>query len=273
MKTTSSKITIKTPDGACDAFVAYPSEGGPFPGVILGMDAFGVRPYLCEMTETLASKGYFVVTPNFFYRSKHAPVTDAKFPLKPEDFGPVIEQIRPLMASWTNEQKRSDAGALIEFLGQQKQVRPGKVGMTGYCMGGSFALRAAAWYPDQVGAVASFHAGGLVSDAPDSVHRLLPTMKAELYIAHADNDKSMPPEQIKAFDEALSKSGLRFESEVYTGAAHGFTMADGRFACLQRGCTRAALAKTERVFCSRALRKRNEGLAHGKRSYRKTHCS
>ena len=51
-------------------------------------------------------------------------------------------------------------------------------------------------------------------------------IKAELYIAHADNDKSMPPEQIELLQSALKKSGIRFRAELYKGAAHGFTMAD-----------------------------------------------
>jgi carboxymethylenebutenolidase len=112
------------------------------------------------------------------------------------------------------------------FLSREKEVQPGKIGMTGYCMGGGLAVRAAIRYPDRVAAVASFHAGKLASDTPDSPHLLLDRIKAELYIAHADNDKSMPAEQIEILRNALERSGIRYEAELYEGAAHGFTMAD-----------------------------------------------
>lgn len=155
----SRSVEVETPDGRCDSFIAYPSEEGVFPGVLMGMDAFGPRPYLHEMARTLAAQGYFVLLPNFFYRTKRAPVTDKPFPLRPEDVPQVIRGFRPLVEAWTMDQRQVDATAYLKFLGQQKQVRAGKIGITGYCMGGVFALRTAAWFPDRVAAAASFHAG------------------------------------------------------------------------------------------------------------------
>jgi carboxymethylenebutenolidase len=119
-----------------------------------------------------------------------------------------------------------DTGVFINFLNRQEQVLPGKIAITGYCMGGSLAIRAAARYPDRVAAVASFHAGNLATETPDSPYRLLGQIVGELYIAHADHDASMPAEQIARLQQALESSSVRYEAELYRGAAHGFTMAD-----------------------------------------------
>lgn len=216
-------------EGACDAFIAYPDDKKAYPAVLLLMDAFGPRDYLFDMAKTIAAHGYYVLLPNLFYRIRRAPVIDAKFPLRAEDMPELIKtQLMPLFHSYTPAvQGLQDAGEFLDFLSQQKQVLPGKIGLTGYCMGGSLALRIAARYPERIAAAASFHAGNLATEAPDSPHLLLGTIKAKLYIAHADNDQSMPAEQIERLRDALKKSGHGdVEAEVYKDAVHGFTMAD-----------------------------------------------
>jgi carboxymethylenebutenolidase len=105
-------------------------------------------------------------------------------------------------------------------------VRPGKIGVTGYCMGGGLALKTAEHFPERIAVAASFHAGRLATDAPTSPHLLLNQVKARLYFGHADADESMPAEQIKRLETALAAAKLRYESEIYSGAVHGFTMAD-----------------------------------------------
>lgn len=221
----TNKIDLKTADGVCDCFVAYPSEGPPHPGVLFYMDAFGLRAYLDEMVTTLASKGYYVLAPNLLYRARRSPVLDIQYPLKEENKMAAYEKLRALPRP-TTEMALRDASAFVRFLSEQKQVRPGKIGVTGYCMGGTMAIRTAGLAPDRVAAVASFHSGNLATDAEDSPHRLLPKIKGELYVAHADNDQSMPPDQIQRFAQALEESGIDGEAEVYKGAAHGFTMLD-----------------------------------------------
>ena len=222
-------IDIKTPDGACDSFIAYPDGGKQHPAVLLLMDAFGPRDYLYEMAKTIAARGYYVLLPNLFYRTRRAPVIDAQFPLRAEDMPMLIkQQLMPLFQSYTPAvQGLQDAGVFLDFLSGQKQALPGKVGLTGYCMGGSLAIRIAAQYPDSIAAATSFHAGNLATEAPDSPHLLLGKIKAKLYIAHADNDQSMPAEQIERLREALKQSGHQDDTaEIYSGAIHGFTMAD-----------------------------------------------
>ncbi len=170
--------------------------------------------------------GQYVLLPNLFYRDHRAPVTDMKFQVRSEDMPELIKQIMPLFQSFTPELGMRDTAVFLDFLAQQKQAQPGKIGITGYCLGVGLAIRTAAHYPNRVASVASFHGGNLATDAPNSPHRLLNHVKAELYIAHADNDQSMPPEQIERLRNALEQAGVRYEVELYSSAGHGFAMAD-----------------------------------------------
>jgi carboxymethylenebutenolidase len=222
----SQTLTLKTPDGDCDTRISYPDEAGTYPAVLLYMDAFGPRPYLYEFAETLAGHGYYVVLPNLFYRVRPAPVIDLPFPLTPAVMPQARAQLLPLFERYEPEFGLRDTAFLLDFLREQKQVRPGPIGVTGYCMGGGLALRAAARFPHRIAAAASFHGGNLASDAPDSPHRLADRIRAEVYVAHADQDRHMPPEQMERLNAALEKANVRFEAETYLGAAHGFTMAD-----------------------------------------------
>ena len=223
----NTSADIKTKDGICDAFIAYPEDKGQYPAVLFLMDGFGVRDYLYEMVRTIASHGYYVLLPNLLYRVRRAPVLDIKFPLRPEDMPVASQKLMALFSAFDPELAMQDTGVFLNFLNEQKEALPGKIGITGYCMGGGVAIRAAARYPDRIAAAASFHASRLATDAPDSPHLLLPQIKAELYIGHADNDKNMPPEQIERLQKALKQSGIRYEEELYnldtahkTGALH-----------------------------------------------------
>jgi carboxymethylenebutenolidase len=233
----TAQADIKTRDGTCDAYVFHPEDGEPSPAVLFYMDAYGPRDYLFAMARKIAERGYFVLMPNLLYRARRAPLLDMSFPLRPEDMPKAREVVLPLAQGLAPEQAMSDADSYVAFIRGHARARRGKIAITGYCMGGGMAIRTAARFPDEVAAVTSFHAGRLVTDAPDSPHRLLPKIRAELYLAHADQDPSMPAEQIEALRLALESSGARYEAEVYAGAAHGFTMMDlpaGNAAALER---------------------------------------
>ena len=223
--TQTKLINISTHDGVCDTFIAHPDTGA-HPAVILFMDAFGPREYLYQMAQKLASHGYYVLLPNMFYRVKSPPVIDIPFPLKPADMPAAVDQIMALLKTLTPEMAMRDVDALIDFLAAQENVLQGKIGTTGYCMGGALSLRTAARHPEKVAAAASFHAGNLASESPDSPHLLLNKIAAEIYIASADHDKSMPPEQIDRLNTALTTIHAKHQSELYNDAIHGFTMAD-----------------------------------------------
>jgi carboxymethylenebutenolidase len=141
----------------------------------------------------------------------------------PEARGAFFPKIRPVIGQLTLEAIERDGGAFLDYLAG---VAEAPFGITGYCMGARVALRIAAAYPERVAAVAGFHGGGLVTDEPDSPHRAVGSLKADVYFGHADNDRSNTPAQVATLEEALSESGVRHTSEVYEGAIHGYTMAD-----------------------------------------------
>lgn len=222
----STVVDVPTPDGVADAILAVPDEGGLHPGVLVFMDAFGLRPRLAEMAERIATAGFVVLVPNVFYRSGRAPVVDLGDLSVPENRASIFEKLGPLMAALTPELAMRDAVAYLDFLAADDRVAEGLVGTVGYCMGGALALRTAAAAPDRVGAAASFHAGRLATDAPDSPHLSFGDIRAEVYVAHADHDGSMPPEHQALVEKTLTDAGVRHRAELYEGAVHGFTMSD-----------------------------------------------
>jgi carboxymethylenebutenolidase len=209
----SETIDVTTQDGVADAYLARPDEER-HPSVLLVMDAFGLRPQIERMADRIAARGFAVLAPNVFYRAGRAPVVSV-------DEG--FERIRPLIQELTPERIVRDGGAYLDRL---EQVGRGPVAITGYCMGGRVAWRIAAAYPERVAALAGFHVGGLATDDGDSPHRSAARLAAEVYLGYADNDRSMTPERIAEVDRALDAAGVRYRSEVYGGAAHGYTMAD-----------------------------------------------
>jgi carboxymethylenebutenolidase len=218
-------IDIKMPDGTCDAAFIHP-EGGSHAGVLLWTDAFGLRPSMREMARRLASLGYSVLVPNPFYRTGKAPFSDAShFDFKNEA---EMAKLKFLMASVTapgNAEK--DAVAYVAFLDAQKEVSPGKkIGTQGYCMGGPLVVRTAATMPDRIGAGASFHGGGLVTDKPESPHLLAPKIKAQMYFAIASNDDTKQPDAKDKLKESFTAAKVSAEIQVYSDALHGWCVSD-----------------------------------------------
>ncbi|MFD9904651.1 dienelactone hydrolase family protein [Streptomyces sp. NPDC059063] len=219
-------VAIPTPDGTADAFVAVPEGAGDHPAVLLYMDAFGLRPVIEEMAERLAANGYYVLAPNVLYRHGKAPVIELPDLTVPEEREAFFARFMPLLEAHTPRRAAVDAEAYLAFLAEQPEVRSGPIGVTGYCMGGVLAVRAAAAHPERVAAAAAFHPGPLVTDAPDSPHRLVPHLAAELHVGLAEQDDSMPPEAIAELTRALDAAGVRHTSEIYPDTVHGFTMSD-----------------------------------------------
>lgn len=222
----SRMLDVPTPDGTADAFLAVPDDGGSHPGVLLYMDAIGLRPMLYEMAEQLSAHGYCVLVPNVFYRTGRAPVVELPDLSDPENRKAFIARIMPLLNEHTPQRALSDAQAYLDFLTARPEVRPGPIGAAGYCMGAGLALRTAAAHPGQVAAVAGFHPGSLATDAPDSPHLLAPKVTAEVHFGIAAHDESMPPEAVARLSAALDEAGVRNSCEVYPDTVHGFTMAD-----------------------------------------------
>lgn len=215
------QVTITTPDGECPTHVFTPGNGQGGPSVVFYMDAGGIRPAVLAMSERLAQAGYVVAAPDLFYRyGPYGPFVPTE--VFKGDFRAILG---PLMATTGKAKAAEDTGAVLAYLDTRSDVEGRRVGAVGFCMGGGLAIASAGVWPDRIAAVAAFHAGGLATDALDSPHLSAPKLKAELYIAAAENDGSYPPEQAQRFERALDDAGVRYTAETYP-AAHGWMKPD-----------------------------------------------
>jgi len=220
-----SEVDIHTPDGTADAYFVHPSKGS-HAAVLIWPDIYGLRPAFRQMGKRLAGSGYAVLVVNPYYRKQRAPVA-------PEhaDFDDPATQaaLMSLRNSLTPATTQTDAAAFVEWLDTQPSVdRRKKMGTTGYCMTGPFTFRTAAALPERIGAGASFHGGGLVTDKPDSPHLLIPKMRARFLIAIAESDDKRQPEAKDVLREAFAKAKLPAEIEVYAGTIHGWCPIDAK---------------------------------------------
>jgi carboxymethylenebutenolidase len=217
---TDSEVTVMTPDGAADCYFVHPASGTA-PGVLVWPDIFGLRPAFRQMGTRLAESGYSVLVVNPFYRVKKAPTAAA-------GSATPIAELRPLAQTLNEATHMTDAKAFIGWLDRQPSVATNrKMGTQGYCMGGPIAFRTAAAVPDRVGAVASFHGGGLVTNMPNSPHLQAAKTKAQFLIAIAANDDTRSPDEKNVLKETFSNANVPAEIEVYTGA-HGWCPPDSQ---------------------------------------------
>jgi carboxymethylenebutenolidase len=219
-------IEIPVAGGTTEALVSRPDDQ-PHPGVLLYIDAIGLRPAIGIIADRIASWGYVVLAPNVFHR------TGTAEELAPD--GPLLEAgareaffatVGPRFADLTNDAVEADSDDYLAALRGVEGVAEGPLGMTGYCLGARLAVRTAARHPEAFAAVGGFHGGNLVTDKDDSPHLLLPQTRASFVFGHADNDSSMTPESVAALGEALTEAGLEHTNEIYPGAPHGYTMSD-----------------------------------------------
>ena len=222
LTTKSRMVTIATPDGSAEAFFVTPASGR-HPGVLLWPDVAGLRGAFRTMATRLAEAGYAVLAVNQYYRSSKLPIL-TEFSEWRTDAGKA--KIAPMRQTITNEGIAKDGAAFVAWLDQQKEIDASrKIGTTGYCMGGPFTVRTAAVAPKRVGVIASFHGGGLVTDATDSPHALFAQLKAAALICIAQNDDARQPEAKSTLKQAADKAGLSSEIDVYP-AQHGWTVID-----------------------------------------------
>ena len=220
---TEGAVSFSTADGTMDGFFVRPSRMSS-PTVLFWPDIAGLREAKRSMARRLAGRGYAVLVVNPYYRD----VSGEQF----ADFADFagnggFQKVKPWREKLTAEAIMSDATAAVGFLDAQAEVDTARgIGTQGYCMGGPFTMRTAASLPDRIGAAASFHGGGLVTDQPNSPHLLVPQMKAHYLFAIAENDDNNQPEAKDVLRDAFSQVGLPAEIEVYTGALHGWCPPD-----------------------------------------------
>lgn len=218
---TAQRFDSPTDDGVLDWYLSRPAADGPWPAIILYMDAFGIRPALLSMADRLSSHGYVVATPNLYYRSGNFPPFDPPGVMVD---GPERVRFKSMIASISDTMVMRDTASLLPVLDALPIVRGGRVAAVGYCMGGGFALSAAGTFPDRVTFAASFHGGGLANDKPDSPHRLAPRIKASIYVGAAGIDPTFTDDQESRLRQAFDDAGVEYTLERYAGAKHGFAV-------------------------------------------------
>jgi carboxymethylenebutenolidase len=219
----SEQVTITTNDGDCPSWVFTPGDGGAHPGVILYMDAFGIRPAMFEMAQKIADHGYVVLVPDLFYRKGPYDEMD---PTEIFASGKVGEVLGDFLSRTSPALAAEDSVAFIDYLTSRDDVSSPKVGTTGYCMGGRISLTVGGSLPDRVAAVASFHAAGVVGDAPGNATAVVPHIKGKVYVAGADHDAGYTEENQAQLEELLKQAGVEHRIEIYPEALHGFAVPD-----------------------------------------------
>jgi carboxymethylenebutenolidase len=216
------QATIRTADGECPTHFFAPDGDGPWPTVIVYMDAGGVRQTLFDICRRVTENGYAALLPDLFYRSGevHIPTPKEMF-----EKGNIREVVGPLMAKTGPDKAAADTAAYLAWLDERGAAK-GKIGTVGFCMGGGMAIAVAGAYPDRIGAAVSFHGGNLATDAPNSPHLSAPAIKGEVYVAGADEDGSYPPEMHERLKAAFDAAGVTYRAEIYEGAHHGWMKPD-----------------------------------------------
>jgi len=218
-----NKTDITTEDGVCPAHVFRPAGTGPWPAVLFFMDGLGIRPALFEMAERLAAHGYYVLLPDLYYRSGPYAPMDAKRIFSEPELRQALSQ--KFIGKFSQASAMRDTRAALAYLASQPDVAPGKLGATGYCMGGGLAIAAAGHFPDRFAAVAAYHPGSLATDAPDSPHLLAPKIQAKVYVGQASDDANFPEAMKARLDAALTEAGVAHTIELYP-ARHGWVPSD-----------------------------------------------
>ncbi len=218
----SISATVTTPDGTCPVTLHTPNGPGPWTGVVMYVDAGGVRDTFQEMAARLAGFGHAVLLPDVYYRHGDWEPFDMRTafsdPKQRNRLFRMISSISPDMMA-------SDAAAFFDFLQSRPEVKGDAFGVCGYCMGGRTSVIVAGRVPDRVAAAGSFHASGLVTDEPTSPHLLADRMKATVYVAGAENDNGFTAEHAQTLDKALTAANVAHTVEFYP-AGHGFAVPD-----------------------------------------------
>ncbi len=212
---TREMITIKTADGTADGYFFH--GDAPAPGVIIYMDGIGLRPALYDFADRLVDNGYSVLLPNLFYR--FGPAKPLKLPDDRDEMMKMVVTITPTTS-------KRDTAAFLDYLSGRPEVKGGKVGTTGYCMGGAQSLTAAIEFPDRVVAAAAFHAGALATDRADSPHLHVGKITGDVYVAVAGIDPFLGPNETDEIRAALEQASPRHKLEIYPDVQHGWTMPD-----------------------------------------------
>lgn len=215
------ELSIRTSDGSMDSFICHPEEGGPFPAIIIYMDAPGIREELRDMARRIGTAGYYVLLPNLYYRQGREGNYGFDLARIREDENE-LNKMFDLMNATTTQKIVDDTKPMLDFIGNETAAKDGPVGCVGYCMSGKYIVQIGATYPDSFSALASYYGVGIQTEEADSPHLSAHKIKGELYLAFASEDIYVPEPLLKSIPAEMEAAGINYRVEVYPETNHGF---------------------------------------------------
>lgn len=224
--------SVKIVNGTLEiaAYLAMPVGKGPFPGVVVLQEIFGVNDHIRDVTRRLAQEGYVAIAPALYQRQ--APGFETGY--TPED----IKVGKKYKEQTKADQLLSDIQATLDYLATQTPTKENAIGCIGFCFGGHVAYLAAT-LPD-IQATASFYGAGITTmtpgDGEPTITRTKDLKGGTIYLFFGMEDASIPSEQVNEIEKALNKYEVLHRIFRYKGADHGFF-------CDQRASYNEAAAK------------------------------
>ncbi len=198
-----------------ESYLAEPIAEGPFPGIVVLQEIFGVNAHIRDVTKRLARMGYVAIAPALYQRL--APGFETGYTPDAVQLG------RDYKVQTKADELLSDIQAAIDHLKQRANVNPQAIGCIGFCFGGHVAYLAATL--SDIRATASFYGAGITHWCPgEGAPTLARTadISGTLYAFFGMNDASIPPEHVDAIEQALTQHHIPHRIWRYAGADHGF---------------------------------------------------
>ncbi len=205
---------VRTADGEMETFTTRPDGDGPFPAVVLYMDAPGIRGELYDFGRRIAGEGYYALVPDLYYRRGRVRLDMTLRGARKVMYGH--------MESLSNARVAADTEALFELLADEPSAASGPKGCIGHCMSGQFIATVAGTFPDHFRASVSCYGVRIVTDEPDSPHNLLAQAQGEIFFAFAERDDHVPDAAIQVLRDTLEEASVESVVEVYPNTEHGF---------------------------------------------------
>lgn len=210
MDVIGSLVQLNTADGKMEAFEAKPREGEGYPGIVVLMEAFGLNDHIKKVTERIAQEGYVAIAPDLYHRESEriVPYND-------------LQKAIGIMNRLQDAKVMDDVGAAIAYLKAQNNVRPGAIGVTGFCMGGRFTYLSAAHHSKDVKAAVAFYGGGIPMGKPSPLSRT-GEISCPILLFFGGKDPLIPHEHVAEINKALTANNVNFQTKIYPEATHGF---------------------------------------------------
>lgn len=196
---TAKDVSYKSGDDTVNAVLYTPKGKGPFPGLVVIHEWWGLNDWVKDQASKLSDLGYVTLAIDL-YRGKVATTPDLA---------------HELMRGVPDDRAARDLHSAVDFLKSQPEVNKDRIGSIGWCMGGGYALDVALQEPTLTAAVINY---GHLADDPDDLKKI----NASILGIFGGQDRGIPVDDVKKFEAGLKAQGKNVEIHVYPDAGHGF---------------------------------------------------